>query len=312
MPKAVTISELLEFAPLYASVEVQGHGFHGNLPTIALPDVIRRSCRKCDGVNVLWNRGNNLRHPAVTEYRCANCHPANDASMVTFALRWDLQERRRRVHGPLGEDLTIDLIGTVTKFGEFPEISVAMPKRLQNRLGHEHAEFYRQARRLRNFSLGIAAMVYLRRVVEETVHQLIDIIANAADDEGYKGVSRDEIEEVKQSRIFKEKVELAKRALPHQLLVGDHNPLDTLFSVTSEGLHQRSEEECVAAFDAATNVFEYFFEELPARHERHAVMRKAVAAFGSHDKTWSTGEEPKGQDTQERPAREPAKPVSDG
>lgn len=168
--------------------------------------------------------------------------------------------------------------GCVVKYGQFPPPSDRISNQLGRRLGDEHQAFYETAIRLRNHGAGIGAMAYLRRVVEDTARELVAIVADEAGREGDK-VDSEEIRRVSEGRDIGAMIDLAKRVLPTRLLAdaGAHNPLERLHRLASVGIHGRTDEECVAEFDECRVVFEFFFEELPKRHEREAAFRKAVA-----------------------------------
>jgi hypothetical protein len=66
---------------------------------------------------------------------------------------------------------------------------------------------------------------------------------------------------------YDEKLKLAAMALPASLTPGGANPLGELYGLVSEGLHDLSEEKCVAVADETRSVFEYTFTRLRAETE---------------------------------------------
>jgi hypothetical protein len=54
-------------------------------------------------------------------------------------------------------------------------------------------------------------------------------------------------------------------------------PLNKLHAVTSLAVHELTDDEGVIRFDEARGIFEYFFEELPAREKLHAQFTKKLS-----------------------------------
>src|SRR6185312_5329500 len=69
----------------------------------------------------------------------------------------------------------------VVKVGQYPEPSVKISKALSNNLGKDASELYRKALICRNNGFGLAAVGYMRRVVEDKTNELIEIAATLAE-----------------------------------------------------------------------------------------------------------------------------------
>jgi hypothetical protein len=124
------------------------------------------------------------------------------------------------------------------------------------------AELYKRALRSRNFNYGLGAVSYMRRIVENHMNEILDILTEA-DRTDIDEATRVELERLKESRNFSAKVEHAAKLLPEYLRPrGLANPLDILHELSSEGLHTLSEEECVVIFDKCQTTFEYLFQNL--------------------------------------------------
>jgi hypothetical protein len=77
---------------------------------------------------------------------------------------------------------------------------------------------------------------------------------------------------------------LAVAILPPSLRPGGHNPIDALHDLVSDGIHRRSEEECIEIFDRVRFVFEYLFREIDARRRSAAEYADSVAKIASKRK----------------------------
>jgi hypothetical protein len=154
------------------------------------------------------------------------------------------------------------------KAGQYPPLEERIPAELEQQLKDVDLEFYKRALRCRNFNFGVAALAYLRRVVENRMNDLLDLIAEAARQVGYGAEELRRLEQVKASRVFDDKVSYAAAILPPSLKPGGANPFDLLHDLASEGLHSLSDGECIDVFDQSRTVFEHVFIELKLKEAK--------------------------------------------
>jgi hypothetical protein len=154
------------------------------------------------------------------------------------------------------------------KTGQYPPLEERIEPELEKQLSvgdGPDLDFYRKAIRCRNFAYGLAALSYLRRVVENRMNDLLDLIAELARTSGFAPEEIAALATAKQSRTFDQKVAYAATILPPVLRPGGQNPVDLLHDLASEGIHGRDEDECLQVFDESRSVFEYLFRELRVR-----------------------------------------------
>jgi len=157
--------------------------------------------------------------------------------------------------------------GMFIKVGQWPPLSIAVLPELTKALGREDADLYKKALINANFNHGLGAVAYFRRVLENKVNALLDLIAEAAANEQVGAYDLKRIEDVKTSHRVEDKIEVASQLLPASLKPGGHNPLDKLYTLASAGLHGESDEECLDIFSEARFVFEYLFKNLTVSNE---------------------------------------------
>ncbi len=231
---------ILESWPLYRVLEYSGSAL------TTLPKYIGMWCPTCKN-DLWWERidyssSNERTGYGSAEYRCRNC----TGETVRFYLYWKATNSSSSVF---------------FKVGQFPPPEERIPRDLEKQLVTGDLEFYKRAIRCRNFGYGLAALAYLRRAVENQMNQLLDLIAQSAKDSGFaEDLKR--LDEVKRSRVFDDKITYAAGILPPHLRPGGHNPIDRLHDIASEGIHSRSDDECIDIFDRIRLVFEYLFIEL--------------------------------------------------
>lgn len=131
-----------------------------------------------------------------------------------------------------------------------------------------------------NFGYGIGAVGYFRRVLENKINALLDLISEAARNEGVGSEHLDQIEATKQSHRLEDKIQLASKILPAHLRPGGHNPLDKLYAPLSAGLHGESDDECLTIFAEAKFVFEYLFKNLTVGNEEARKYAQELSTSG--------------------------------
>jgi hypothetical protein len=159
------------------------------------------------------------------------------------------------------------VVTQVMKVGQSPAPSVVLPKDLGRNLGEDASQFYRRSLVCRNNGFGLAAATYIRRVVEDKTNELIELAAEVAESHQLDEVTVAGIRKAADSTVytrFEDKLQYASTVFPDTLLVGSYNPLATLYSLVSKGIHGLSEEECIAIADDTSAVFEYVFAKLRA------------------------------------------------
>src|SRR5207244_11097461 len=71
------------------------------------------------------------------------------------------------------------------KYGQWPAIEERVTKELQEALnGTDDLKSYKTALRLRNFGYGVGAMLYMRRVIENHMSDMIQILQEEAKKSG--------------------------------------------------------------------------------------------------------------------------------
>lgn len=193
-------------------------------------------------------------------YACRNCDQKQ-----WYSYRWILPIGFKK-DGPIPSRP-----GTFQKIGQFPPLEERISKTLEKQLSKgdgQDLDLYRKALRSRNHNYGIGALAYLRRVVENRMNSLLDLIQEAAHESELTPEQLQPIDKIKKSHVFDEKVKFAAGILPSHLRPDGHNPIDDLHDLTSEGLHRKSDDECLGIFDQSRHSFEYLFSELEIQKTR--------------------------------------------
>jgi hypothetical protein len=128
------------------------------------------------------------------------------------------------------------------KFGEIPKFGSPTPSRLLRLFGSD-SKIFLKGRQCENHGLGVGAFSYYRRVVENHKDQLFDEVIKAA-----LKIAPDTVDGLRQAKAenqFLKALEAVKDIIPQGLLIDGHNPFTLLHSALSDGLHARTDEECL-------------------------------------------------------------------
>ncbi len=155
-----------------------------------------------------------------TYYTCRNC----GKSSAYYYFIW--QER--------------ETYSLFVKIGQYPELEERVSQSLAAALGATDLKLCKNALRMRNFNLGLAAVAYMRRVVENRMGDMLEILHEAAVAHNAPPELLKRHEEMKNEKRFAVKIEYAGDLLPANLRPsGKPNPMAILHELASEGLHAK-------------------------------------------------------------------------
>jgi hypothetical protein len=138
----------------------------------------------------------------------------------------------------------------IVKIGEYPPFGSPTPSRLISLIGRDR-ELFIFGRRAENQGLGIGAFAYYRRIIENQKGRLIKKIAEVAKRLGAEKEILDLFDKAATETQFSRAIDDIKNVIPQSLLIRGHNPLLLLHSALSEGLHAKTDKECL---ELATNI----------------------------------------------------------
>lgn len=219
-------AKFLETYPLYRKLHADiGYRY---LNTIPKPP-IRMHCHTCDCLQT-FNMSNqyyeNYSYDDLCSgkvirvvYLCAACKKRERFFLLQFADDY------------------------VMKVGQYPPWEIVPDKALSELLG-DHQDYYKKGLVCESQGYGIGAYAYYRRIIEAIIDSLLDSIIDLIP-ESEKQQYLEALNKTKETIIAQEKIELVKDLLPEILRPDGMNPLNLLHSTLSEGLHAKTDEECL-------------------------------------------------------------------
>lgn len=267
------IADVLTSWPLYRSLL-----YTAVSDPFGLPETVGLYCDRCAQATT-WETyigspsntsRSDFRGWKSKEYTCRNCK----GSVIEYLYYWAAPDTEKKKNG------------VFFKYGQFPQLREDIPLELKRQLDPKNVILYQNSVRCRNQDMGLAAVAYLRRVVENKINDLLDMIAAEANDYHFLEAELKKLDEVKKSYRFTDKIAYASVILPPSLRPGNHNPINQLHDLSSEGLHGRPDEECLEIYDASKPVFEYLFREIDLR-------KQSAAKYAEHLTKLATSRKPR-------------------
>jgi hypothetical protein len=258
------VADLLANWPLYRPLKLQGDFLAAGILRFNWPETLTLFCGRdeCQKKQV-WARTSERAFVPFTGpasefhqvfYGCRNCR----LSRVNYFVLLHIDKTRVEI----------------TKVGQWPPLSRDPDAVVVASWSDNDKLLYRDALTFRNSNKGIGALPYLRRIIETHLRDVLTLIADAHTRKPIDGFDPVKCEKVQGSHNFSEKLDFAKAFLPADLVpAGTPNPIGTLYELISEGIHEKTESECVDVFDRCKAAFEFVVKKLTeAKREDEAYI----------------------------------------
>lgn len=161
------------------------------------------------------------------------------------------------------------------KYGELPRSKLVRNRALQKFL-KDDLDDYEKAIVCLSHEYGVAAFAYFRRVVENNIKRLLDLVQEDAQSSGGDQQTLSAIGELRKDAPMSDKIKVANLALPSHLNPDGLNPLGRLYQVLSEGVHSLSEAECLVKAKATSECLTFLISELASRQEHRNRFKSMV------------------------------------
>src|SRR6266540_3979136 len=195
-----------------------------------LPDRLMRPCEVCE-TTTTWKKVPDRAY--FEQYKCALCENAT----VEYWLRVEWDEKQTVAGGSVGYGHF-----AFRKIGQWPPPSITPPPPVAKALTRAQLDLYKKGLTCMAQGYGIGALGYFRRVVEDSIVALLDVVKAGAEGEGdEKTVAA--VERAKGAKNTDEKLKLVADLVPRSLRPGGVNPLALLHDHYSKGLHALSDDE---------------------------------------------------------------------
>ena len=163
------------------------------------------------------------------------------------------------------------------KYGELPKKQLERNPVLQRFL-KDDLENYEKAVVCLSNGYGVAAFAYFRRVVENNINKLLDLVLEDAQSSS-ANTELTELAKLRKNSTISDKIKIANHALPEHLNPSGQNPLGRLYKILSEGVHEFSEEECLNKAKATSECLAYLVSELTSRKKHRDRFKSMIGGL---------------------------------
>ena len=168
--------------------------------------------------------------------------------------------------------------GTCYKFGEDPPYGPPVPSRLIKLIGPDR-DIFLKGRRCENQGFGIGAFAYYRRVVENQKNRILGEIVKVSKKIGAPQDKIDTLSDAIEETQFSTALNMAKDAIPENLLIDGHSPMRLLHHALSRGVHELSDEECLELASTVRLVLGELSERSSILLKDKAELTKAISTL---------------------------------
>jgi hypothetical protein len=225
MPTEYTFRDILQQQPLYTMINLSGDR---NWPQKIIVECV--NCHEkypfglsSDYGHLVGTRTINYNYAA---YNCAAC-----GATRIYVVEFSFDEN--------GDPL-------VRKIGQYPPWSVSVQKEVSKCLSKGDDELYRKALICVSQNFGMGACAYMRRVLEDQITPLLQMLYEIKREDGAGKKELEEIDTALKGKQFDRKLELAQKAVPPHLITEGVNPFKQIHEDLSAALHVHDEQEAVA------------------------------------------------------------------
>lgn len=164
---------------------------------------------------------------------------------------------------------------TLMKYGELPRKKLERSPVLETFFSDD-SENLEKATVCLSSGYGVAAFAYYRRIIENNIIKLLDLIKDDVKETENDQGNLEAIEELKDNTPMSEKIKIANKALPRYLIPDGLNPLGSLYKILSEGVHSLPDEKCLEKSQIIKECLIYLVGELATRDKLRKQFTKAV------------------------------------
>ncbi|HUO14678.1 MAG TPA: hypothetical protein VMX38_06805 [Verrucomicrobiae bacterium] len=274
--QAKSLAQFLEGSPPYALEAIADLARQaGANYVLASPELqIHCTSKRCNGIRV-FHTSNDFAYLVFDKwtfhyvtYTCRNCQD----SQKIYSLAVQMAKNGRS--------------GLAQKFGEIPTFGPPTPARVITLIGPD-SEMFLRGRRAENHGLGIGAYAYYRRVVENQKGRIIAEMGRVAARLGAEESVIDSFSRAAKESQFSTAIDLVKAGIPKSLLIEAHNPLTLLHTALSEGLHDRSDEECLMLATSIRLILTELAERISQALKDDTELKQSVSKLLNRNNTQS-------------------------
>jgi hypothetical protein len=205
-------------------------------------------------------------------YRCGDCKQ----EIKRFALNLNCPENAIT---ELATEKEWQFDYQLQKIGEVPKPTTPLNKKVKKLISNDW-ELYRKGADDEAAGNGIGAFAYYRRVVENSRDAIVDAICKAMEKLEVPPENIQKVAESKNTKQFSNSVDEIGKFIPADLHVAGKNPLTALYQPLSDGIHNKSDAECLELAAYVRIVLDAFGQKLQTVLDDHDKVQEALKKLG--------------------------------
>lgn len=164
------------------------------------------------------------------------------------------------------------------KVGQSLPWSINISSELEDDLGND-ADIYKKALTLMSQSYGIGACAYLRRMVENQINPLLQLLYDMRQIDGATSAELQQISDAIKNKNFTPKVDTASALLPQSIMVAGENPIKLIHDQLSLSIHALTEGEAMDIAIKVRAALEYLIIELNRQQKSKKQFIESIRAI---------------------------------
>lgn len=197
-------------------------------------------------------------------YACSNCR--SRSKIFAIMARWNTAADE----------------GEAAKLGEWPPFGSQVSLGIISILGR-NKDMFLKGRRAEIQGLGIGALAYYRRVIENQKDHIIDEIIRILRRTNSDETQIEKLKSAKTEKQFKEAVALISDAIPQALLINGYNPLALLEQAMTKGSYVQKDSDALKLATAIRKILTELAERVVRALEDQTDIDEAVNYILQHD-----------------------------
>lgn len=161
------------------------------------------------------------------------------------------------------------------KVGQNPPWSIEIPTELKHYL-QNNEELYKKGLICLSQSFGVGACSYFRRIIENEIDPLLELLIERKKIEGEDESKLKEYELTREGKSFTDKTKLAYEITPSTLIIDGLNPFKLLHDFLSHGIHSKNEDQCVEIATKTKGALEFVVIELNREKNSREKFKKSI------------------------------------
>ena len=185
------------------------------------------------------------------------------------ALCQDCQQFQRQllIYGNTSRPKNDEMKFFIKKIGQYPAPEVTPDKIFKDFLSKEDIEFYKKGKQSLNFTYGIGAFAYFRRIVENEILNITKKLIDSNQTAKLKLVPA--LKLFQENHQMKRLIKSLTPFLPKNIFLENGNPLNFLYASISEGIHNLTEEQCIQRSNDIEKLLRHVITELRNQESRN-------------------------------------------